>query len=379
VQLSKLIFLLLFFLFLAMKANSQIQNPSRVDPRWKTDTSIRSIELSEIKALLKRDVFPVFDNPTFINSKEADTVYFGREPVLAIEIEGKAKAYPLNVLTFHELANDELAGVPILASYCPLCNSAIVFDRTVLIGGEPEILEFGVSGMLRNSDMIMWDKKTESWWQQFTGEAIVGNLTYKDLEILPSMVLSKDEFFSQFPKGLILSKSNPENDDLTGAYGKNPYLEYDDPERKSFRLWGEIDDRLPPTERVVHVQVEGFTKLYPWHYLEKNGVINDEFHEEHIAIFFQKGVVSILDQEKIEDSKDVGTALAFSPWIDGKIVTFKKVGEDFIDNQTKSVWNISGQCISGRLKGREMNLLPHGQHFAFAWLSFYPDSEIYSE
>lgn len=357
----------------------QIENPDRIDPRWKTDTSVRSVELYEIKALLDRDAFPVFKDPKFLKRDQADTTYYAKEPVVSIEIDGKAKAYPLNILTFHELANDELSGIPILVSYCPLCNSAIVFDRRLLVNGEDRTLEFGVSGMLRNSDMIMWDTYTESWWQQFTGEAIVGQLTNKLLDILPSKVLSVEEFFNEYPKGQILAKSNPESETLITAYGKNPYEKYDDLKRESFRHWGAIDDRLPPTERVVHVDVDGYNKLYPWSTLQKKGVINDEFHDEHFVIFYKDGVVSVLDESEIKESKDVGTAVVLAPWIDGRIVTFKKVGKDFIDDQTGSKWNFAGECIDGRLKGRKLELVVHGQHFAFAWLSFFPDSEIYSE
>ncbi len=358
-------------------ALSQIQNPSRVDPRWKTDTSLRIIELNEIKALLDRDVFPVFNDPSFVGKNKGLEIYYEREPVIVIEIEGKSKAYPMNVLTFHELANDRLSDVPILVSYCPLCNSAVVFDRTLLIGGIPTELNFGVSGMLRKSDMIMWDKETETWWQQFTGEAIVGKLTYKVLDILPSRIMSLEDYFELYPKGLVLSKSNKENEGKT--YGSNPYHEYDDLNRTEFRHWPEIDDRLPPTERVVHVTIDGHNKLYPWSVIQKKGVINDEFQDEPLTVFYQSGVVSILDKENIEESKDVGTAMVYLPWIDGKLVSFKKSGSDFIDKQTSSVWNINGECVSGRLKGKKMEMMNHGQHFAFAWLSFYPDSEIYSE
>ncbi len=359
--------------------SAQIQNPDRIDPRWKTDTSFRSVELSELKALLKRDAFPVFNNSKFINKAKADSIYFEMEPVIAVEIDGKAKAYPLNVLTFHEIANDVLAETPILVTYCPLCNSAIVFDRRVIYRGDDLVLEFGVSGMLRKSDMIMWDLETESWWQQFTGEAIVGSMTEKLLDIIPSRVVSVRDFFEMYPKGKILSKSNQESTDYLETYGKNPYEQYDDPSRTSFRHWEEIDTRLPPTERVIHVDVEGFYKLYPWSELEKKGVINDVFHDEHFAIFYKEGVVSVLDETEIKNSKDVGTAVVYSPWVGGKIVTFKKQGDNYIDRQTGSIWDFSGKCIKGRLQGRELDLVPHGQHFAFAWLSFFPDSEIYSE
>ncbi|MGQ9851612.1 MAG: DUF3179 domain-containing (seleno)protein [Aggregatilineaceae bacterium] len=88
-----------------------------------------------------------------------------QSPVVAVSVNGSARAYPLAIMTRHEIVNDTLGGVPVAVTFCPLCNSAIVFERTV----EGQVLRFGVSGLLRNSDLIMWDDATQSWWQQFTG------------------------------------------------------------------------------------------------------------------------------------------------------------------------------------------------------------------
>ncbi|MBW8052053.1 MAG: DUF3179 domain-containing protein, partial [Cytophagales bacterium] len=135
-------------------------NKEKINQEWKTDITNKSVPLNEFIALLKRDGIPPIDNPKFWNKEEGDKVFFKHEPVIAVAINGKAKAYPLSILTWHEIVNDRIAGVDISATYCPLCNAAIVFDRKLNFKGKEYLLDFGVSGMLRKSDMVMWDRQT---------------------------------------------------------------------------------------------------------------------------------------------------------------------------------------------------------------------------
>ncbi len=163
----RIILSLLSLVILSFTTMAQ-QNPKNLDVDWKTDTSNRIASLEEFTALLVPDGIPPIDKPEFWNVEEAAKIFFEHEPFIVIEIEGEAKAYPLSILTYHEIVNDMLGGVPISVSYCPLCNAAIVFDRRLTFKGTEMLLDFGVSGMLRNSDLVMWDRQTESWWQQFT-------------------------------------------------------------------------------------------------------------------------------------------------------------------------------------------------------------------
>ena len=150
---------------------------------WRTDFSRHSVPYDEfLSGGPPRDGIPPIDNPKFVSPGEADQWLEGLEPVIFVDIEGDARAYPLQILTFHEIVNDEVGGIPVAVTFCPLCNSAITFDRR--LGGV--VYTFGTSGNLRNSDLVMWDRQTESWWQQFTGEAIVGVLTGKRLSFLAS-------------------------------------------------------------------------------------------------------------------------------------------------------------------------------------------------
>ena len=185
---------------------AQVQDFEKVGQEWQTDLSKHSIELNEFKALLKRDGIPPIDHPKYVSSKLAKNVYFEHEPVILIEHKGKARAYPLNVLTYHEIVNDHIDDLYFSATYCPLCNAAIVFNRKLSFRGKTYLLDFGVSGMLRNSDLVMWDRQTESWWQQFMGEALVGELTGAKLEMLAAQIISVGEFTRAYPDGEVLSK-----------------------------------------------------------------------------------------------------------------------------------------------------------------------------
>ena len=165
---------------------------------WKTDFGKHSVPYSEIiRGGPPRDGIPPIDDPNFIAVSDAPDHLVDHEPVVTFEFNGEAKAYPVSILMWHEIVNDEVGGLPVSVTYCPLCNTAIVFDRRV---GD-EVYDFGTSGNLRNSDLLMWDRQTESWWQQITGEAIVGELTGTKLTFLPANMISWVDFKEAFPDG----------------------------------------------------------------------------------------------------------------------------------------------------------------------------------
>lgn len=171
----------------------------------KTDFAQTSIDFSEIlSGGPPRDGIPPIDRPTFRPQSGiqnlADT-----EPVITVAIGGKAHAYPIRILIWHDIVNDELDGTPISVTYCPLCNSAIVFDRRV----DGKLLDFGTTGKPRKSDFVMYDRQTESWWQQFTGEAIVGEMTGTVLKPVPARLESYALFRERHPDGEVLVPNNP--------------------------------------------------------------------------------------------------------------------------------------------------------------------------
>jgi len=357
---------------------AQIQNPRGVEYQWETDTTRASVDLSEIQLVLPRQSFPTLDYPDFIGKEKGLDKFFNHEPVISVAIDGKAKAYPLNMLTMHEISNDTLSGVPILPTYCPLCNSSMVFDRRVNHDGKEYRLEYEVSGLLRNSNLIIADKQTESWWQQLTGTGIVGKLSGVELNVIPSMIVSVEEFFNSYPEGRILS---PETG--SGAeekYGTNPYVNYDEKSNEPYARYfnhDSIDSRLPAMERLIDVKGSDGYKIYPFSKIAEKGVINDTYDGQNLVIFYKGETVSILDEKNIEESRAIGSATVFYSVIEGKSLTFVRKDNHFMDKETGSLWDITGKCIQGDFKGKSLEPLPHSNHFAFSWLAFHPESEIY--
>ncbi len=371
------------FLIILLSLNAlnfaQLNNPKNIKLNWKTDTTKHTINLSELMVVLPPGSFPKLDYPKFIGKYEGLKSFFKREPVMSVEINGEAKAYPLNMLSIHEISNDTLSGVPIVASYCPLCNSGLIFDRRLNFKGRNYLLEFAVSGMLRNSDMVMYDKQTESWWQQLMGASIVGKLAGAELKVIPSLIISVQEFFDRYPNGKILSKKSGDAESQK-YYGTNFYKKYDDisgtPYKRFFNSKN-IDPRLPALERIVNVSVKGKYIIYPFSVISKKGVINDSFKSKDIVIFFKTGTVSILDKKDISKSKDVGSVTVFSPVVNNMKLSFAKKDDKIVDTKTNSVWDITGKCIKGKLAGSQLAIEPYSTHFAFAWLAFHPESVIY--
>ena len=375
----KLTYIFLLSIIVSSLMFGQMKNSRNIPFGWNTDTTKTEIDLSEISIVMPRGSFQVLNYPDFIGKEEGLKNFFAKEPIMYVEIDGEAKAYSLNMLSVHEIANDTLGGIPILSTFCPLCNSGVVYDRRLTFEGKEHILEFEVSGMLRKSDMVMADKQTETWWQQLMGEAIVGELAGATLKVIPSLVISVDEFFTRFPNGKILSKSAG-SEESQKYYGQNFYKNYDAADGKPYGRFFDstsIDQRLAPMERIVDIRSLGEFKIYTFSKAKELGVINDEFNSKNVIVFYKPGLVSILDKKEIKESKDIGTVTVFNSLLDGEVLTFRKDGEIFIDNNTNSFWDITGRCYEGKLVGNELDIEPHGNHFAFAFLAFHPETQIY--
>jgi hypothetical protein len=260
---------------------------------WQTDFSKTSIDFGEIlSGGVPRDGIPSIDDPQFRPAKEIDNVG-AKEPVIRLELDDEIRAYPLQVMTWHEIVNDMVAGVPVAVTYCPLCNSSVVFDRRV----DGLALEFGTTGKLRNSDLVMYDRQTESWWQQFTGEAIVGDFTGEKLKLLPSRIVSFGSFAETHPEAPVLVPNDPSMRD----YGRNPYASYDT-SLSPFLYRGDLPEDIPAMARVVVVRAEGEPVIVS---LEK--IRRDGFSRNGLEITYEGGVASALDTRSIADGRDVGT------------------------------------------------------------------------
>jgi hypothetical protein len=337
---------------------------------WKTDFSKHSVPLSEISSGgPPRDGIPPIDAPAFTALSGGDTFLRDNEPVIAFAEQGEARAYPLQILIWHEIVNDSVGGTPVAVTFCPLCNTAIVFDRRL----DGRVLDFGTTGNLRHSDLVMWDRQTESWWQQVTGEAIVGELTGKLLDLLPAAIVSWREFKAAYPQGQVLSRETGHARD----YGVNPYAGYDDVEEAPFLFRGKTDGRLPPKERVVTVSLGDEDAAYPFRVLERQSVVHDTVGGQPLVVFWQRGTLSALDDRQIAKSRDVGAAAVFSPVVDGRRLSFRVTGDTFVDVETGSRWSLLGRATAGPLAGRQLEPIVSGNHFWFAWAVFKPGTRVY--
>lgn len=373
-NLSKIVLLICISLAAinSFKAQDNLSEILKAYPDWKTNFNKTSINISElISGGPPKDGIPAILKPEFETQQQASAWLDDKEPVIGFEINDEAKAYPLSILIWHEIANDQVGGVPVAVSFCPLCYSALVYDRRI----NGVVPYFGVSGLLRNSDMVMYDDVTESFWQQFTGEAIVGDMVGSKLELIPTQIISFKQFKDAYPNGLVLSKDTG----YKREYGKNPYVGYDDIDQKPFLYRGKEDDRLPPNEKVIAVKDEKINKAYPYSITMEKRVVADEVGGKKIVVFHSEGAVSALDDDTIADSKEVGSTGVFIPFVDGQYLTFKYDDGYFYDNETNSKWDITGRAIGGKLMGIKLVRIKHGDYFAFAWFAFMPNTEVYKE
>jgi hypothetical protein len=339
---------------------------------WRTNFEKRLVELGEFaEGGPGKDGIPAITKPDFVTVEAARSWLGLREPVISVVLDGEARAYPLQILIWHEIVNDRLAGRPIAVTFCPLCYSAVVFERTVR--GRTHV--FGVSGLLRHADLVMYDRETESFWQQLTGEAIVGDLTGARLRRVPAQIISFQQFAATHGNGRVLSRDTG----YQRAYGANPYVGYDDVSGKPWFEGLDGDERLRPMEKVVTVSAGQTDRAYPYSVTQKLRVINDEIAGRPIVVFHAEGALSVLDQFDTNSSREVGSTGVFDPRVDGQKLSFAYAEGRFTDNETGSAWNITGKALSGPSKGKQLRPILHGDYFAFAWFAFKPQTEVYRE
>ncbi len=341
---------------------------------WKTDFTKTNIDLSEIiSGGPPKDGIPSIDEPRFESIAAARSWLADQSPVIALEIGGDARAYPLAILIWHEIVNDTVGGVPVVVTFCPLCNTALVFERRI----DGRVLDFGTTGNLRHSDLVMYDRQTESWWQQAIGEGIVGEYTGRRLTFLPAQIVSLSDFEATYPAGRVLSRETGYRRD----YGRNPYVGYDRVDQRPFLFSGVVDGRLAPMERVVTVSAGDEAIAFPYSELARTGVARETLAGDPIVVFWVPGTASALDAPSIDDGRDVGTTGVFRPVVDGRVLTFERAGEagaPITDRETGSAWSITGRATSGPLTGRALAPVVHGDHFWFAWAAFQPTTRIWT-
>lgn len=267
------------------------------DPaRWRSEwpkTDFQQTKISNWAEVLDggppRDGIPAILDPSM--KKAADEVKIApREPVVTLQISGTARAYPIRYLMWHEIVNDVVDGRPVAVTYCPLCNTAMAFDRRVA----GQTLEFGVSGKLRHSDMIMFDRQTDSWWQQALGQGIVGDFAGVTLDALPVVMESWQEFRTRHPDGLVMQEP-----DHPRSYGRNPYQMYDSAARPFLYRGENPPHGILPLARVVRVG----NRAWPLSRLR----VAKELREAGLVLRWEAGQASALDASDIGQGREVGT------------------------------------------------------------------------
>jgi hypothetical protein len=345
--------------------------PSGADREFRTDFSKSSIPFDEIlSGGPPKDGIPAVDNPSFISVAQADEWLEDFEPVVVFTQDQVTRIYPIQILMWHEIVNDVVAGRPVAITFCPLCNTAIGFDATV----NGQALTFGTTGRLRFSNLLMYDRQTESWWQQATGQAVIGELTGTQLEFLPLNIIGWVEAVKAFPQAQVLSRETG----FPRDYGRNPYAGYDDVRRSPFLYVGpETPDALLPMERVTTVELNGEAVAYPNKVLEELGVVNDSVGGVDVVVLWQPGVASALSTSAISEGQDVGANGVFRRQVGDQVLTFVRQGERIADQETGSQWDVLGRAIGGELKGAQLEPVIKVDHFWFSWAAFRPDTRVY--
>ena len=286
-----------------------------------TDFSKLIIDTKEIfSGGVPKDGIPAISNPVIITAAE-ELGLDDSEPVMAIQVNQSWRAYPIRYLIWHEIVNDELNSLPIAVTYCPLCNSGVVFDRRV---GD-KLLTFGVSGLLRHSDMIMYDQETESWWQQAIGQGVVGQYAGVELVVLPALTIGWAKYkMMAGATAEVMAQPN-----YNRQYGVNPYVGYDTSEQPFLYKGENPPHGINPLARVVRVN----NMAWPLERLRQE----KSFVENGMEFDWREGLSSPLDSSIIAAGREIGSVQ----------VRAASTGE----------------------------LIAHDVLFAFAFHAFFPDGE----
>jgi hypothetical protein len=345
--------------------------------------------------------------PRFVSQEFAGDWLGEREPVILMRLGGEARIYPLQILTWHEIANDTLGGVPVAVTFCPLCNSALAFDRRVPATQEqvdalrvdghrvdaaplpddlrerleaqtgapaPELaveVTYGVSGLLYLSNMLMFDDTTRTLWSQLVGEGVVGELAGGHIVRYTAQIVSFAEASASEPEALVLSRETG----FVRSYGQNPYVGYDEVGSPAFLFRGEFDGRLAPKDRVV--SIDGPEPVaYPFDHLREVRVVNDTVAGAPTLVLWQGGTATAVGGPVIAQAADVGAVGVFRPVVEGRTLTFTADDDGFTDAETLSRWDITGRATAGELEGTILESVPHDNTLWFAWAAFRPETEI---
>ena len=316
------------------------------------------------------DGIPPVDEPRFLPASDVPWLS-DDEAVVSLSIGDEHRAYPVQVMVWHEIVNDTVDGTPVSITYCPLCNSALAFDRRL---GE-RLMTFGTSGQLYLSDLVMYDRQTESLWSQLEGRAIAGMQAGAQLERIPVQTVTWSSWRQAHPNGWVLSRDTGVDRD----YGRNPYVGYDEVASDPFLFDAEADPRFAPKERVVGLGGAHDPVAVPLVALSRAGVLEVVVSGEDVVLWAAEGLRSALDSAAVADGREIAATGAFTPRVAGRRLTFAAVGDGaFRDKETGSTWDILGRAVDGSLRGSRLEPVEHVDTFWFSWAAFHPETRVAS-
>jgi hypothetical protein len=314
------------------------------------------------------DGIPPVDEPRFLPAGDVPWLS-DDEAVVSLSVGDEHRAYPVQVMVWHEIVNDTVDGTPVSITYCPLCNSALAFDRRL----DDRLMTFGTSGKLYLSDLVMYDRQTESLWSQIDGQAIAGVQTGAQLERIPVQTVTWAQWREAHPEGWVLSRD-------TGAerdYGRNPYVGYDEAASDPSLFDGDTDPRFEPKERVLGLGGEQDPVAVALTALSQARVLELEVSGQTVVLWAVEGLRSALDTADITDGRQIAATGAFVPQADGRQLTFAAAGEEtFRDEQTGSTWDVLGRAVDGPLAGTRLEPADHIDTFWFSWAAFHPQTRV---
>lgn len=249
-----------------------------------------------------KDGIPALTNPRSVPLAEAENAFLKKsDRVLGLAIDGHARAYPIKILNWHEIVNDNLGGRPVVVTFCPLCGTGMVFDGEI---GHRRFT-FGVSGLLYQSDLLLYDRQTESLWSQIKGEAVTGEIAGTKLKLLPSVQTTWAEWKKKYPNSLVLSTQTGHNRD----YERDPYADYYESPTTMFRVNNQ-NSAYHPKEKIIGVEIAGIAKAYPFSELAKTKpLVKDTINGIPVTVRFDKQSQTAIIQDK--NGQELATIVGF--------------------------------------------------------------------
>jgi hypothetical protein len=316
------------------------------------------------------DGIPALDNPVMIPADEAHYL-FPEEPIFGISIHGDARAYPLRILDWHEMANDVVGGVPVSLAYCTLCGAAIAYDGRASNG---VTYTFGSSGFLFRSNKLMYDRQTRTLWNQLTGEPVLGDLVDEDLQldILPVVITSWEDWKTQHPDTIVVAlETGFDRTYIPGA----AYGDYFSAEGTMFPVW-QRSHLLDDKDQVYALRVEGTPKAYPLEALLLEQVVNDTVGETNLVLVAQRDLITVDGQSMRAGSVTYDAGAEVRAYARDDEIFTSGAQVDSLRDAEGRLWSVTEEALIGP-DGQTLARLGGHQAYWFGWYAFFPNTLVY--